>query len=108
MKLGEHVIYLSSWDGPNKPPSIPRVPTVLSAFKENNRGQIVDVSGYILSNGISNVLANIVLPKISAEESPWLPQISVVDDFGDSSHQAASQNLVNRLRVSLVGDYVRK
>lgn len=38
LSLASSIIYLSSWQGPGKPLSMPRVPTVLSAFQENNRG----------------------------------------------------------------------
>ena len=85
IEVAETLSYLSNLTNSRNP-----IPTVISALAENNRGQIVALSGYILSNALSDILYRVQMPKMDAVESPWVRQSQVKDEFGDSTTDPAS------------------
>lgn len=103
--VGETLNFLSDWNNNGNPYN---VPTVLSALMENTRGQIVSVSGYILSDAISNILSNVTLPRLSATESPWVKTSQVTSKIGDSTTLVASQKLAYDIYTDLSDNYVHK
>lgn len=82
-------------------------PTVISAVAENNRGRIVGVSGYVLSDAVVDILGKTVLPTLSAATTPWLKKTEVTSDIGNSTTLAASQKLATEIS-SRLSTYVSK